>query len=73
MYVYILYIYYIYIHCSHLLFLHRVVELFDGRPCGIFHLLQEECSLGTGSDLALLNKLRTHHKGNPLFRVPRYI
>lgn len=33
--------------------------------------LQEECSLGQGSDASLLSKLAAHHKSHPLFRIPR--
>ena len=37
-----------------------VINAIDGRPHGVLPLLQDECSIGSGSDDSLLAKLRAH-------------
>ena len=47
------------------------MRLLEERPLGILSLLQEECSLGSGSDATLLNKLKSHHTNSTVFKISR--
>ena len=48
-----------------------IVDAIEGRPHGVLALLQEECSLGSGSDANLLSKLRSHHTASAAFKISR--
>lgn len=47
-----------------------IIDLLEQAPLGIFNLLDESCSVA-GDDEKLLNKLRTNHKTNPFFQIPK--
>uniref|UniRef100_A0A8C5BE12 Myosin IXb n=1 Tax=Gadus morhua TaxID=8049 RepID=A0A8C5BE12_GADMO len=44
-----------------------VINMFSKKPTGFFHLLDEESNLPQATDGTLLDKLKQHHKDNPLF------
>ncbi|CAL8279415.1 unnamed protein product [Lota lota] len=44
-----------------------VINMFSKKPIGFFHLLDEESNLPQATDGTLLDKLKHHHKDNPLF------
>lgn len=46
-----------------------VIDLLDKYPSGIYDLLDESSSLGSGSDELLLNKLAKTHAKNPCFSL----
>lgn len=48
-----------------------IIDLIDKYPLGIFDLLEESCSLGSGTDDALLQKLAKTHKDNPKLNMPK--
>ncbi|KAJ3595340.1 hypothetical protein NHX12_004644 [Muraenolepis orangiensis] len=43
------------------------IDMFSKKPTGFFHLLDEESNLPQATDDTLLDKLKQHHKDNPLF------
>ena len=50
-----------------------VIDLFDKYPMGIFDLLDESTSLGSGDDKKLLEKIVKTHKENMNFKAPKAV
>lgn len=48
-----------------------IIDLIDKYPLGIFDLLEESCSLGSGTDEALLQKIGKTHKDNNRMGLPK--
>ncbi|KAL5730045.1 hypothetical protein ACHQM5_002919 [Ranunculus cassubicifolius] len=44
------------------------VDLFEQKPCGLLHLLDEESNNAEATDLTLSNKLKHHSSSNPFFK-----
>lgn len=47
-----------------------VIDLMDLHPTGIYHLIDEICAVN-GTDDNLVNKIRTAHKLNAKFQIPK--
>ncbi|KAL4464464.1 hypothetical protein ABPG72_011752 [Tetrahymena utriculariae] len=48
----------------------EVINLLDKPPFGLFHQIDENCSLATAGDDGLYNKIKEQHKANQLLIVP---
>ncbi len=49
----------------------EVIDLIEKYPMGIMYLLDESCSLGQGTDDALLQKMQKTHGDKPNFSTPK--